>query len=282
MLVKSIADIAGTPRDRMVAGGKALAMCYLAEDDGCGFSFSTLEIPGGSDGFPLHYRNHIEINLVLEGEGEIHNLETDQRWPASPGTLYVVGPADRHTVALKGDVKVISLFNPPIKGNEQHQEFGGYPPSGEIPAAWGPAGGSPTSRRMFVKQLAEIPVVELGGGRAEARRYLTKTDEVGMTLSDLRAKPGGASQLWYKNHVEANFVVSGGGEVMEMATGKTWPLVPGTLYVVGPKDRHRVTNTDGIHILSIFNPPLVGGETHDEDGAYPPTGEIPPAWRSVP
>ena len=136
MLVITPQDIAGTGRDRMVGDGSAHAMCYLAEEDGCGFSFSTLEIAGGSKGFPLHYRNHIEVNLVLEGKGEIHNLETDERWPASPGTLYVVGPADRHEVALKGDVKVVSLFNPPIKGNEHHQDFGGYPPSGEIPAAW--------------------------------------------------------------------------------------------------------------------------------------------------
>lgn len=115
------ADIAGTHRDRMVADGNAHAMCYLAEEDGCGFSFSTLTIDGDSKGFPLHYRNHIEANMILEGEGEIHNLETDERWPAGPGTLYVVGPADRHEIFLKGPVKVVSLFNPPIKGTEHHK-----------------------------------------------------------------------------------------------------------------------------------------------------------------
>lgn len=278
MLVKTAADIEGTGRERWVGDGSAHVLCYLAQDEGCGFSFSDLRIAGDSSGMVLQYKHHVEVNLVLEGNGSLTSLDTGETWPVSPGTLYVVGPADRHTLTLKGPIRVISLFNPPILGKEHHED-GGYPPSGPIPAAWGPAGGSPKSRRMFVRQLADVPVVVLGGGRSEARRYLTKADDVGMTLSDLRAKPGGTAELWYKNHVEANFVVSGRGELTEHASGRTWPLLPGTLYVVGPKDRHRVSNTDGLHILSIFNPPLVGGETHDADGAYPPTGEIPEAWR---
>jgi L-ectoine synthase len=237
MRVITPADIAGTHRDRMVGDGTAHAMCYLAEEDGCGFSFSTLTIDGDSTGYPLHYRNHIEANLILEGFGEIHNLETDARWPAEPGTLYVVGPADRHQVLLKGPVKVASLFNPPIKGVEHHQDFGGYPPSGPIPEAWGPSGGSPTSRRMFVKQRREIPVVSIGGGHAEARRYLTKADDVGFTISDLTAKGAGEPvNLWYKHHVEANFVVSGTARVTDSQTGESWPLEAGSLYLVGPKD----------------------------------------------
>ena len=278
MLVLTASDIAGTGRERWVGDGSAHVLCYLAEAEGCGFSFSDLRIAGDSSGMVLQYRHHVEVNLVLEGTGSLTRLDTGESWPVAPGTLYVVGPADRHTMELKGPIRVISLFNPPIRGNEHHED-GGYPASGAIPAGWGPAGGGPQSRRMFVRQLADVPVVVLGGGRAEARRYLTKADDVGLTLSDLRAQPGGVAELWYKNHVEANFVVAGKGDVTDHATGRTWPLLPGTLYVVGPRDRHRVSTTDGLHILSIFNPPLAGGETHDADGSYPPTGEIPAAWR---
>ena len=132
---------------------------------------------------------------------------------------------------------------------------------------------------MFVKQRSNIPVVSIGGGHAEARRYLAKADDVGFTLSDLTAKSSETPvHLWYKHHVEANFVVSGTAVVTDSASGESRPLTPGSLYLVGPRDRHQVFSTTGFHVLSIFNPPLVGNETHDEDGSYPPTGPLPPGW----
>ena len=33
------------------------------------------------------------------------------------------------------------------------------------------------------------------------------------------------------------------------------------------------------YLLSVFNPPLIGHETHDEEGTYTPNGPIPEAWR---
>ena len=76
--------------------------------------------------------------------------------------------------------------------------------------------------------------------------------------------------------LEANFIVSGSGELEEVATGRRWPLEAGTMYVVGPKDRHVVRSSKELRIVSVFNPPIVGDETHDADGSYPPTGPVPP------
>ena len=107
MLVKTKEDIEGTGRDRWVGDGSAHVLCYLAEEDGCGFSFSNLEIAGDSSGMVLQYRNHVEVNLVLAGEGTLTSLDSGETWPVSPGTIYVVGPADRHTLTLKGSIRVI-------------------------------------------------------------------------------------------------------------------------------------------------------------------------------
>ena len=30
-----------------------------------------------------------------------------------------------------------------------------------------------------------------------------------------------------------------------------------------------------VHVISVFDPPLTGTETHDTDGAYPATGPVP-------
>lgn len=109
----------------------------------------------------------------------------------------------------------------------------------------------------------------LGGGRAVTRRFLLKEDGVGITFSDIRIKPGQGRQLWYKNHVETNYVIEGEGTLEDLDTGKTYELRPGTLYVLDKHDRHRIITKTPMRMVCVFTPPLVGGEVHDEDGAYP-------------
>jgi L-ectoine synthase len=121
-------------------------------------------------------------------------------------------------------------------------------------------------------------VVSISHGKATAVRLLTKSDRLGFSVSEARARQVGQSELWYKNHWEANYIRSGRATLEDCTTGECWSLTPGVLYCVGPRDRHRIirdTPTD-MRIISVFNPPLTGQETHDADGAYPPTGEIPP------
>ena len=55
-----------------------------------------------------------------------------------------------------------------------------------------------------------------------------------------------------------------------------WKLEPSMAYNVGPEDRHRVRAHADMHLVSMFCPPLVGNEQHDEDGALAPSGPVPP------
>ena len=133
---------------------------------------------------------------------------------------------------------------------------------------------------MFVKRLDDLRAAGaekvLCGGKARTVRFLTAADGMGFTLSDVRIAPGMDQMLWYKNHWEANYVVSGRGTLEETKMGKSSPLEAGVIYSVGPKDLHRIVALDDIHIISIFNPPLSGNEAHDADGAYQATGRVPP------
>lgn len=129
-----------------------------------------------------------------------------------------------------------------------------------------------------IEQLeAEGRVISISHGKATAVRLLTKSDRLGFSLSEARASQAGQSDLWYKHHWEANYVRSGNAILENRTTGERWPLEPGVLYCVGPKDRHRIIreHPSDMRIISVFNPPIEGNETHDDDGAYPPTGEIP-------
>ena len=47
------------------------------------------------------------------------------------------------------------------------------------------------------------------------------------------------------------------------------PIGPGTLYALDDHDRHILHADTLLRMICVFNPPLVGPETHDADGAYP-------------
>jgi L-ectoine synthase len=272
MLIRTMDDMEKEGRVVSISHGKATAVRPLTKKDGLGFSVSEARGTAGS-GSDLWYKNHWEANYVRSGRGTVQDLASGQVWNLEPGMLYVVGPRDRHHIqSSDGEaIKVISIFNPPIEGDETHDDDGAYPPTGDIPE--GP-------ERMFVRTRAEVEAAGLAFSRANGAsriaRFVTTADGLGFALSDVNFKAGREVDLWYKNHWEANLVLDGTIEVTHRTTGEVHELGPGALYCVGPDDPHHLRCLTDVHLLSVFNPPLAGDETHDEDGAYPPTGPVPP------
>ncbi|KFI34120.1 L-ectoine synthase [Haematobacter missouriensis] len=126
---------------------------------------------------------------------------------------------------------------------------------------------------MIVRSLADVisgPNHATGPGW-ESRRILLKPDGMGFSLHDTLVKEGEELHLEYKHHLEANYCISGEGEVTEVATGRTWPIRPGTLYALDRNDAHVLRATKGdLRLVCVFNPPLSGNERHREDGSYAP------------
>jgi L-ectoine synthase len=116
----------------------------------------------------------------------------------------------------------------------------------------------------------------VANGSARTMRFLTQADRLGFTMCDVHLTAGQQNVLWYKNHWEANYVIEGKGEVKDLATGKVTALEPGTMYIVGPDDRHSMKALTDLRVISIFNPPLRGDEQHDAEGTLPPSGALPP------
>ena len=100
-------------------------------------------------------------------------------------------------------------------------------------------------------------------------RYLLRDDAVGFTLTQTTVAAGQAQEMQYKNHIEANLVIEGRGQVTDLATGDTFDLEPGTMYTLDKHDRHRIEALTDMRLVCVFTPALVGPETHDEDGSYP-------------
>ena len=63
----------------------------------------------------------------MEGEGEVEDVATGTVYPITPGTLYALDKNDQHVLrALKGDLRLVCVFNPPLSGQETHREDGSY------------------------------------------------------------------------------------------------------------------------------------------------------------
>jgi L-ectoine synthase len=123
---------------------------------------------------------------------------------------------------------------------------------------------------MIVTSLDDLIDTErdIRGDVWMSRRFLVADDGVGFTLTETRVKEGVEQTLWYKHHVEANYVIEGEGEVENVATGEVFPLKPGTMYTLDKHEKHRLRTFTDMRLVCVFTPALTGRETHDEDGAY--------------
>ena len=120
MIVRTLREIAGSERD--VNWGNGQSRRLLLESDGMGFAFTETLLLAGTDIF-IQYKNHLEACFCFEGEGEIEDTEGNKH-PIVPGTLYALDKNDPHRLRAFTDLRLVSVFNPPLKGNEKHNLSG--------------------------------------------------------------------------------------------------------------------------------------------------------------
>jgi quercetin dioxygenase-like cupin family protein len=270
MFIRTLDGLRAAGMIKLLVNGTTRSARFLTAADGMGFSYNDNRVEKGADTV-LWYKHHWEANYIVSGGGEVTDLTSGQRCVLEPGVLYVVGPNDRHRFRITEDDHHVSVFCPPLRGDERHDKDGAYEASGPGPK---------TDRRMFVKRADEMRAAGqetvVAHGQARTLRMLTKADDIGFGLSDVHLDAGAEAVLWYKHHWEANHILAGTGEVTDLTTGESWTLEPGMAYNVGPRDRHRVRATSALHLLSVFSPALKGDEQHDDDGSLPPSGPVPP------
>lgn len=110
---------------------------------------------------------------------------------------------------------------------------------------------------------------EVKGNGWVSRRLLLKKDAMGFSFHDTVIPAGAELPLWYKNHLEAVYCVSGNGRIKDLATGEVHEITDGTLYALDNHDRHILYGgSEDMRLVCAFNPPVTGDETHDPDGSY--------------
>ncbi|MBA4502145.1 ectoine synthase [Marinobacterium marinum] len=124
---------------------------------------------------------------------------------------------------------------------------------------------------MIVRTLGECEKSErrVVSQNWESTRMLLKEDGMGYSFHITTIYAGTETHIWYQNHLESVYCISGEGEIEALADGKIYPIKPGTLYNLNEHDEHLLRATEELKLACVFNPPLNGKEVHDENGVYP-------------
>lgn len=126
---------------------------------------------------------------------------------------------------------------------------------------------------MIVRKLQDV---EKGDRRVvtdnwESARLSLADDGMGFSFHITTIYAGTETEIWYKNHLETVYCISGTGEVETVEDGKIHKIEPGTVYILDKNDRHLLRANEGedLKLACVFNPALNGREVHDDSGAYP-------------
>jgi L-ectoine synthase len=124
---------------------------------------------------------------------------------------------------------------------------------------------------MIVRNFAEAEQTDrrVVSKNWESTRLLLKADGMGFSLHITTIYPGTITPMWYQNHLEAVLCIEGEGEVETTESGTVYPIRPGVVYALDRNDKHVLRANTKMRMVCVFNPPLVGKEVHDRNGAYP-------------
>lgn len=124
MIIKRLDEILDTERHAKGLGWESRRL--LLDAEGLGYSLHDTVVSEGTE-LHLQYKNHVESNYCISGEGEVVNVATGEVHPIGPGTLYALEAHDAHILrALKGSLRLVCVFTPALTGRERHDGDGSY------------------------------------------------------------------------------------------------------------------------------------------------------------
>ena len=124
---------------------------------------------------------------------------------------------------------------------------------------------------MKIKKISEIVGTErdvlFTGGNS--LRLLLEKDGLGFSFHKTMIPKSKPHHWHYPYHLEACFCIAGHGVITDLASGDKHEILPDTMYVLDNHDDHTFEAFEDTVLISVFNPPIVGGEKHDANGNYP-------------
>lgn len=124
MIVRDLNEAKNTDRHIFSDGWDSVRL--LLKGDKMGFSFHITTIHANAE-LPMHYKNHLESVYCVDGTGSIEDCTTGEVHQIRPGVMYALDKNDKHILRANNKPMVMAcVFNPPVSGNEVHQEDGSY------------------------------------------------------------------------------------------------------------------------------------------------------------
>lgn len=104
-----------------VLWGNGTSHRLLTQTDEMGFTICHTVVFAGTES-KLQYRRHLEACYCIGGRGQVVSADGETVFEIDPGTIYVLDNHDAHTLrAHTGEnLHLISVFNPPLTGQEKH------------------------------------------------------------------------------------------------------------------------------------------------------------------
>lgn len=125
---------------------------------------------------------------------------------------------------------------------------------------------------MKIVRINQIDGVHFTGGTSF--RAILERDNMGFSLMKTVIPRGEANHWHYVNHLEACYCIRGKGELVDLSTGVTHLITPDVVYILDKNDDHTFQALEDTVLISVFNPPLTGNESHDKNGYYPASSSI--------
>lgn len=103
-----------------VEWGSGTSHRLVTEGDKMGYAIARTLVRAGTES-KLEYRNHLESCYCISGSGNVEDTNGNVH-EITPGTVYVLDNHDPHYLRASEheDMELLSIFNPPITGDEKH------------------------------------------------------------------------------------------------------------------------------------------------------------------
>lgn len=113
---------------------------------------------------------------------------------------------------------------------------------------------------------SELDVQFTGG---HSYRMVTAMEGLGFSVNKTFIPVSSEAHLWhYKDHKEVCYCIEGKAIATDLETGIVYDINPDSAYLLPNHERMTFQALTDVVMISIFNPPLTGKETHDAEGGY--------------